>query len=66
VDRYGGVHSLLIYISSTLGCPTCHQANPAGKYLLSKISKSGEGQYFVYSVGRTRAVDIEYRLNIIQ
>jgi hypothetical protein len=27
VDRYVGVHSLLICTSSTLGCLTCHQAN---------------------------------------
>ncbi len=27
VDRYDGVHSLLICTSSTLGSPTCHQAS---------------------------------------
>jgi hypothetical protein len=27
VDRYGGVHSLLICISSILGSPTCHRAS---------------------------------------
>jgi hypothetical protein len=27
VDRYAGVHSLLIYTSNTLGSPTCHQAS---------------------------------------
>ncbi len=27
VDKYGGVHSLLICTSRTLGFPTCHQAN---------------------------------------
>jgi hypothetical protein len=27
VDRYGGVHSLLICTSSPLGFPTCHQAS---------------------------------------
>ncbi len=27
VDRYGGVQSLLICTSSTLGSPTCHQAS---------------------------------------
>ncbi len=42
VDRYGGVHSLLICTSSPLGFPTCHQASQQGKYLLNKISKSGQ------------------------
>ncbi len=28
VDRYGGVHSLLICTSSQLGFPTCHRASP--------------------------------------
>jgi hypothetical protein len=27
VDRYGGVHSLLIFTSITLWFPTCHQAS---------------------------------------
>ncbi len=27
VNRYDGVHSLLICTSSTLGSPTCHQAS---------------------------------------
>jgi hypothetical protein len=27
VDRYDGVHSLLLCPSSTLGSPTCHQAS---------------------------------------
>jgi hypothetical protein len=27
VDRYGGVHSLLICTSSPLGFPTCHRAS---------------------------------------
>ncbi len=30
VDRYGGVHSLLICISITLGSSTCHQASQQG------------------------------------
>jgi hypothetical protein len=31
VDRYGGVHSLLLCTSSPLGSSTCHQASQQGK-----------------------------------
>jgi hypothetical protein len=38
VDRYGGVHSLLICTSSILGSPTCHRRGLASrKYLFNKI-----------------------------
>ncbi len=51
VDRYGGVHSLLRWPSRTLGSLTCHWAIASRiKYLLSKISKSGQGHHSVYSV----------------
>jgi hypothetical protein len=59
LDRYGGVRSLLIYTSTTLGSPTCHQASQQeNMYLLSKISKSGQGQHSVYSVAITRGPEI--------
>ncbi len=49
VDRYDWVHSLL----RCTGVSYLLLGNPAGKYLLSKISKSGQGQHSVYSVGVT-------------
>ncbi len=53
VNRYGGV--LYCTFSATVaqqntGVPYLPLGQPAGKYLLSKISKSGQGQQSVYSV----------------
>jgi hypothetical protein len=38
------------------GVPYLPLGKPAGKYLLSKISKSGQGQHSRYSVGTTALV----------
>ncbi len=50
VDKYGGVHFLLICTSSTLGSPIPATRQASKEILLSKISKSGMGQRSVYSV----------------
>ncbi len=56
VDRYGGVHSLLICISSTVHWGLL----PATGLASRKISKSGQDQHSVYSVAAT----IFYSLSI--
>ncbi len=40
VDRYGGVHSLLICTSSILGSPTCHQASQQENTYSTKYQKA--------------------------
>jgi hypothetical protein len=40
VDRYGGVHSLLICTSSILGSPTCHQASQQENTYCTKYQKA--------------------------
>jgi hypothetical protein len=40
VDRYGGVHSLLISTSSTLGSPTCHQSTQQDNAYRAKYQKA--------------------------
>jgi hypothetical protein len=40
VDRYGGVHSLLVCTSSILGSPTCHQASKQENTYRTKYQKA--------------------------
>ncbi len=40
VDRYGGVHSLLICTSSILGSSTCHQASQKDNTYRAKYQKA--------------------------
>jgi hypothetical protein len=40
VDRYGGVHSLLICTSSILGSPTCHRASQQENTYSTKYQKA--------------------------
>jgi hypothetical protein len=43
VDRYGGVHSLLICTSSILGSPTCHHGLASGIILIEQNIKKRTG-----------------------
>jgi hypothetical protein len=47
VDRYGGVHSLLICTSSTLGFPTCHQASQQENTYCTKYQKADRASTLV-------------------
>jgi hypothetical protein len=53
MDRYSGVHSLLICTSSTLESPTCHQASQQDNTNRAKYQKAGQRQHSVYSVAPT-------------
>jgi hypothetical protein len=47
VDRYGGVHSLLICTSSPLGSPTCHQASQQENTYCTKYQKADRASTLV-------------------
>jgi hypothetical protein len=47
VDRYGGVHSLLICTSSPLGFPTCHQASQQENTYSTKYQKADRASTLV-------------------
>ncbi len=47
VDRYGGVHSLLICTSSILGSPTCHRASQQENTYSTKYQKADRASTLV-------------------
>jgi hypothetical protein len=47
VDRYGGVHSLLICTSSPLEFPTCHQASQQENTYCTKYQKADRASTLV-------------------
>jgi hypothetical protein len=47
VDRYSGVHSLLICTSSPLGFPTCHQASQQENTYCTKYQKADRASTLV-------------------
>jgi hypothetical protein len=47
VDRYGGVHSLLICTSSPLGSSTCHQASQQENTYCTKYQKADRASTLV-------------------
>ncbi len=50
VDRYDGVHSLLICTSSPLGSPTCHKASQQGNTCWTKYQKAADLRHFYFSL----------------
>ncbi len=58
VERYGGVHSLLLCTSITLGSSTCQQPSQQGNTYWAKYQKAGQGQRSMYSVGIHSAAPI--------
>ncbi len=61
VDRYDGVRTrtfpAAVHQQYTGDCYSS-LGYPAGKYLLSKISKGGQGQHYVYLVSWAKTVGI--------
>jgi hypothetical protein len=47
MDRYGGVHSLLICTSSILGSPTCHRASQQENTYSKKYQKADRASTLV-------------------
>jgi hypothetical protein len=63
VNKDDGIHSLLRYTSPA---PAVHYISylpvgqPAGKYLLSKISKGGQGQHSMYLASWVQTIQLSH------
>ncbi len=68
VDRYGGVHSLLICTSSPLGSPTCHQASQQENTYCTKYQKADRASTLVtlWPARYVRYISIFYLLRYIK